>query len=104
MNTILIDKFTIPETARTEFLERLTINRNFIHTLPGFIRDSLYETTDENGTFNVVTVAVWENEEKFLNAKKAVAAEYAKQGFDISSMTRRLGMTMERGVYKTMSV
>ncbi|PJZ43336.1 antibiotic biosynthesis monooxygenase [Leptospira kmetyi] len=104
MHTILIDKFTVPNEAREEFLERLNINRNFIHTLSGFVKDSVYETSNEEGKFKVVTVAVWENEEKFQNAKASVALEYKKQGFDINSMIQRLGMTIERGTYNEMQV
>ncbi|TGM00973.1 antibiotic biosynthesis monooxygenase [Leptospira barantonii] len=104
MHTILIDQFTVPQKARKEFLERLNINRNFIHTLSGFVKDSVYEAATEEGKFKVVTVAVWETEEKFQNAKSAVALEYKKQGFDINAMIQRLEMTIERGIYNEMQI
>ncbi|HJY13300.1 MAG TPA: hypothetical protein VJ304_10975, partial [Flavobacterium sp.] len=36
MKQIFIDKFTVPEKSKQEFLERVRINRNFIKHLNGF--------------------------------------------------------------------
>jgi predicted ester cyclase len=95
-----IDKFLVPEKARAEFMARVNINRDFIKTLPGFIRDAAYERTDENGDLIFITVAEWQNEDALKNAKEAVQAEYKRQGFNIREMFERLKITMDRGVYK----
>ncbi len=100
MQQIFIDRFTVPATAVQEFTERLTINRNFIKKLPGFIRDAAYERTDEQGNLVVITVAVWQNEDAIHKAKEAVQAEYKKQGFNMAAMLERLHITIDRGVYK----
>jgi len=97
---ILIDKFIVPKEAKQEFLERMTINRNFIKQLPGFVQDAVYESHDEHGNEIYVTVAVWQNEAIFKKAKETVQAEYKKQNFDLAGMLKRLNITIDRGVYK----
>jgi predicted ester cyclase/heme-degrading monooxygenase HmoA len=94
-----IDKFFVPVAARQEFYERMGINRSFIKQLPGFIRDDAYECTDDKGNLVCVTLAQWESREAFNKAREAVQAEYAKQGFDIGAMLKRLNITLDRGVY-----
>lgn len=94
-----IDKFVVPVAAKSEFLERVRINRDFIKTLPGFIEDAAYGRTDEQGNLVLVTIAVWADADALKNAKEAMQAEYKKQGFDPVAMLARLGITMDRGIY-----
>ena len=100
MKQIFIDKFTVPEKSKQEFLERVRINRNFIKHLNGFIKDDAYERTDDNGNLIYMTIAVWENETVLKKAKEIVQAEYKKEGFNISEMFERLHIVMERNIYK----
>jgi heme-degrading monooxygenase HmoA len=102
MQQIFIDKFIIPQTSKNEFLERMNINRNFIKKQPGFVGDSAYERTDENGNLVCVTIAIWENENVLKSAKEAVQAEYKKQGFNLAAMLERLNITIERDAYTKM--
>jgi len=97
-----IDKFVIPATAREEFMKRAGYNRNFIKTLPGFIHDNAYESKGADGNILITTIAVWEDESALLKAKKAVQAEYKRINFDPAEMTRRLGITMDRAIYKAL--
>lgn len=94
-----IDKFFIPAAAKSEFYERMSINRNFIKTLPGFLGDEVYQHTDDNGNLVCITVAQWENKEALNKAKEAVQAEYKKQGFDTAEMFKRLNITADRAIY-----
>lgn len=94
-----IDKFFVPGTAIKEFKERVTINREFIKKLPGFIEDAAYEYTDKDGNLILITVALWQNSEALNNAKEAVQAQYKKEGFDAPAMFKRLGITADRGIY-----
>lgn len=100
MTQIFIDRFIVPQNAKAEFIHRMTINRNFINALPGFIRDEAYERTDEEGNLICITIAVWENETALKNAKELVQAEYRQQGFNMPAMLERLGIRMERGQYE----
>ncbi len=64
----------MPATAIKEFKERVTINREFIKKLPGFIEDAAYEYADKDGNLIFITVALWQNSEALNNAKEAVQA------------------------------
>ncbi len=99
---IFIDKFLVPQNAVQEFSERMSINRNFIKKLPGFIADNAYERTDEQGNLIVITVAIWKNEDAIRKAKEAVQAEYKREGFDMQGMLKRLNIIIDRGMYKKM--
>ena len=94
-----IDKFFIPAAAKKEFYDRMSINRDFIKKLPGFITDAAYVHTDDNGNLICVTVAQWESKEAMNKAREVVQAEYKKQGFDMAEMVKRLNITVDRGVY-----
>ncbi|MDJ1481989.1 ester cyclase [Cytophagaceae bacterium YF14B1] len=95
-----IDKFFVPKAAKEEFHQRVTINRNFIKTLPGFVKDIVYEHTDENGNLTCITMATWESQQALEHAKQTVQAEYTKEGFNPSEMLTRLGITMDRSIYQ----
>jgi steroid delta-isomerase-like uncharacterized protein len=94
-----IDKFFIPAAAKKEFYDRMSINRDFIKKLPGFITDAAYVHTDDNGNLICITVAQWENKEAMNKARETVQAEYKKQGFDMAEMVKRLNITVDRGIY-----
>ncbi|QHT69944.1 antibiotic biosynthesis monooxygenase [Rhodocytophaga rosea] len=100
---ILIDQFVVPSQSRKQFIERMQINRSFIKTQPGFINDMAYEQTTENGEYKFIALAIWENEESFMQAKKAVAALYQQQGFNLPEMLNTLQIRMDRGVYSPLS-
>ncbi|MBO9153343.1 ester cyclase [Chitinophaga sp. GCM10012297] len=95
-----IDKFVIPASAKNEFLERANVNRQFIKNLPGFLGDEMYLSEDENGNIHCVTVAAWENDAALQQAKENVQAFYKKEGFNPAEMLTRLGITMDRAMYK----
>ncbi|MBO9583232.1 MAG: hypothetical protein J7574_03635 [Flavobacterium sp.] len=99
MKQIFIDKFTVPQKSKQEFLKRVSINRNIIKQLNGFIKDDAYERTDEKGNLIYMTIAVWQNQTVLKKAKEIVQAEYKKEGFDIAEMFARLNITMERNTY-----
>ncbi|WP_264552648.1 hypothetical protein [Flavobacterium sp. N2038] len=99
MKQIFIDKFIVPEKSKQEFLKRVSINRNIIKQLNGFVKDDAYERTDDKGNLIYMTIAVWENETVLKKAKEIVQANYKKEGFDIAEMFERLNITMERNVY-----
>ncbi|EQA43612.1 antibiotic biosynthesis monooxygenase [Leptospira broomii serovar Hurstbridge str. 5399] len=100
MQKILIDRFIVPKTSKEEFLERVRINRSFIKTIPGFVSDSVYIREEEGNRFYFVTFAIWESQEALETAKKAVLAEYQKQGFVLNAMSNRIGISFERGIFE----
>jgi heme-degrading monooxygenase HmoA len=100
METILIDTFRVPQTSRTAFLDRTRKIQGFIRTLPGFVEGYFYEKTDGDGRTDFLTTAVWESEEAFENAKKAVAVEYRSAGADPGEVLKTLGIETERAIFR----
>src|SRR5882762_9345422 len=99
MQKILIDKFIVPEESKAPFLERAHQVQSLLKTLPGFVEGFLYEKKDGESRYNYMTTAVWENEEVFEKAKRAVATEFKKQGFDPQETRKKLKIESERAVY-----
>lgn len=97
-----IDTFIVPEQARQAFLNHMNINRNLIKMLPGFVGDHAYEKTGGDGRFNYITIAVWESEEAVANAKKAVTAQYEKEGFNLPEFIKDNGIILDRAMYSEM--
>ena len=99
MQKVLIDTFTVPEESKTAFLERARGVQRFLKTLPGFVEGFLYEQSDGQSRFNFVTTAVWQDDTAYENARKAVAAEFQKTGFNPQETQRALKIESERGIY-----
>ncbi|XZF16587.1 ester cyclase [Chitinophagaceae bacterium MMS25-I14] len=98
-----VDKFFIPAGSLHEFTERMNYNRNFIHSLAGFVQDEVMQQQDADGNYIVITVATWENKEYVDKAKSLVAAEYQRIQFDPSAFYQRLNIKMERGLYSSLA-
>lgn len=99
METVLIDTFRVPEESKATFLERARQVQGFIKTLPGFVEGFLYEQRDAIGKEHyVVTIAVWESEAAFENARRAVAANDQQQGINRQEATKQLGIEFARAV------
>ncbi|HEY5823783.1 MAG TPA: hypothetical protein VIT44_05440 [Cyclobacteriaceae bacterium] len=94
---VLIDKVFVPVNAIPEFHERWRLSRNFIKEQPGFIDDTAYQRTDENGNIIYVTLVVWKDKESYNKAMQAVRAEYKREGFDMQAMLKRTNIVLERG-------
>jgi hypothetical protein len=77
----------------TQFSAGLVKNR------PGFVEGYLFRRANGDGRVNVVTTAVWESQTAMEAAKRSVAEEFAKIGFNPPEIMRRLGVQIERGIY-----
>jgi predicted ester cyclase/heme-degrading monooxygenase HmoA len=95
-----IDKFFVPADVKKEFLQRIAYNRNFLRTLPGFIKDEAYEQADEKGNLVVITIAVWQSIDFVNRAKEAVQKEYNRINFNLPEFLQQSDITMERGIYR----
>jgi heme-degrading monooxygenase HmoA len=100
MQKVLIDKFVVPEESKAPFLERTCKVQGFLKTLPGFVEGFLYVKRGGESRYDYLTTAVWENEQAFENAKKAVAPEFKKQGFDPQETMKQLKIESVRAVYE----
>lgn len=98
----LIDKFFIPKNSIEEFTRQMNYNRSFIKSLPGFVKDEVYEQKDEEGNLTIITVAAWQSQDSLNNAKSAIQAEFKRIGFNPIEFYQRLNIKMERGLYNEM--
>ncbi|HWR14988.1 MAG TPA: antibiotic biosynthesis monooxygenase family protein [Terriglobales bacterium] len=103
MEIILIDKFIVPEESKPAFLEAVRKSASFLRTLPGFLEGFVYEKTDGESRHNVITTAVWEDDEAFHNAKKSAAEGFKKIGFHPQEIMKSLKIEMERSIYRRFS-
>lgn len=53
-----VDKFSVPQAAKDEFLKRVRDTHHVLRRQPGFIRDTLLEQVAGPGQFNIVTIAL----------------------------------------------
>jgi heme-degrading monooxygenase HmoA len=99
---VLIDTFIVPEESRARFLEEVHKSATFLRTVPGFVEGFVYEKDGES-RHNVVTIAVWKDEEAFQNAKKSAAEGFKKIGFNPPEIMKNLNVEIERAVYRRSS-
>jgi hypothetical protein len=72
----------------------------FCECYPGFVEGFIYEKAEGGTRYNVMTTAVWANDEVYQNAKKAAALEFEKRGFRPQEIMARLKVEIERAVYR----
>ena len=99
MQTVLIDKFVVREESRTAFLEASRKIQGVLKALPGFVEGFVHEKREGAGRDDIVTTAVWENEDAYNSARKAMGIKLQELGLDPQEIMRRLNVEMERGVY-----
>jgi heme-degrading monooxygenase HmoA len=100
MEVVLIDKFIVPEESKVEFFEAVRSSATFLRMLPGFVEGFVYERTDHENGHNVVTTAIWKDEEAFQNAKNSAAEEFKRISFNPPEIMKKLKVEIERGVYR----
>lgn len=101
MKQVLIDKLMVPASSNDEFIQRVTINRNILKQIPGFIKDEVFVRPEENGDLVYITVAQWENADALKEAKKLVDAEYKKTGFNVQEFCQKWDIKIERAIYQS---
>jgi heme-degrading monooxygenase HmoA len=103
METVLIDKFIVPAEVKAKFLEEVHRSAALLRTLPGFVEGYVYEQTDGESRYNIMTSAVWKDDEAFQNARKNTAVAFRKIGFNPAEIMKNLKVEIERGVYRRSS-
>lgn len=99
-----VDRFLVPESARTEFLSRVKLTHDLLRTLPGFRQDIIMEKRADGGALTVMTLVEWESLQAIEKARAAVAALHAEVGFDAQATMARLGITAELGSYTPVGI
>jgi heme-degrading monooxygenase HmoA len=96
---VLVDLFVVPEENLQDFMDAVRTTTPFLRSLPGFIEGWIYTRESGPGHYNVITTAVWANEEVYQAAKRAAQEEYRRIDFNPQEITARLGVQMERGEF-----
>jgi len=96
---VLVDLFIVPEENLAEFMEAVRTTTPFLRSLPGYVEGWIYTKESGPGHYNVVTTAVWTNEEAYQVARQAAQEEYRRINFCPQDVIKRLGVQMERGEY-----
>src|SRR5262245_4219686 len=103
MQTVLIDAFVVPEASRAAFLAVSRTIQDILKTLPGAMHGLVYQKRDDDGPFNVLTTAVWKDQQAFDEAKKHVSQKLQALGLNPAETMRALDVRVERGVYERTS-
>lgn len=98
-HVFFVDKFRIPKDAIIPFTERMNYNRDFIKTLPGFVRDEVIANQTSCGDLHLMTIAEWKSQQHLDEAKELVQAEYQRISFNAVEFTGSLGIQMERELF-----
>ena len=98
MEAVLVDKFIVPEQAKAKFLEEVHRSAAVLRTLPELVEGYVYERTDGESRHNIMTSAVWKDEEAFQKARKNAAEAFKKIGFNPAEIMKNLKVEIERAV------
>ena len=99
MEIVLIDSFVVPDASKPALLETSRVIQDALKTLPGFVEGFVYEKRAGEGSHNVVTTTVWQDEAAFENAKRAMPARLQGLGLNPAERMKALGVQIERGVF-----
>lgn len=94
-----IDKFHVPPRAMPAFMDRVRRTHALLGAQPGCRQNLVLTQTGGPGEFNVVTMVEWDSAEAHAQAREAVQARYAQEGFDAAAFMRSLGIRPDVAVY-----
>jgi heme-degrading monooxygenase HmoA len=103
LKVVLIDKFIVPEESKVRFLEQVHSSAAFLRTLPGFVEGFVYEKTDGESRHNVVTTAVWRDQEAFRERQEKCSRGTQEDRLQSPEIMKSLNVEIERGVYRRSS-
>ncbi len=99
MEKVLVDLFIVPQDALAEFLKAVRLTTPFLRSLPGYVEGWVYTKKSDSGAYNVITTAVWADEDSYLAARRSAQEEYRRIDFNPQDVIKRLGVQMERGEF-----
>ncbi len=99
MEVVVIDSLVVPDESKEVFLQRVQQSAELLKKLPGFVEGYVYEKKSGESDVNIVTTAVWKDEEAFENAKKAMVTEFCKQGTNPAEIMKSLRVQVSRSLY-----
>ena len=94
-----VDKFIVPPAAMPAFMTRVDHTRRLLDTQPGCLQNLVLTQTAGPGEFNVVTIVGWADAHALAQAKAAMQACYAQEGFDTAAFIAQHGIRADMAVY-----
>jgi heme-degrading monooxygenase HmoA len=102
--TFRVDRFTVPEAARDEFLAQVADTHHILRTMPGFVRDAILEKPGGPGELIIVTIAEWDSTDAIENARKVMQEHHAETGFEPQEFMAKLGISPELASYHRLEI
>ncbi|CAI2933059.1 antibiotic biosynthesis monooxygenase family protein [Aminobacter niigataensis] len=95
-----VDRFTVPDGARAEFLDKVRQTHELLRVQPGFLQDMVLEQPSMPGEHNVITIVEWESEAAIASAKAKVQSMHAQANFNPQELIARLGIKADIASYR----
>src|SRR6185369_4188942 len=87
---VVIGKIYIPKNSIEDFRKQAGVTPAFLKTQQGFIKNEVYEKTDDSGNLHVITIVTWQNQESYMHAQQSLTEYYKKINFDRMEFRDRL--------------
>jgi heme-degrading monooxygenase HmoA len=95
-----VDKFIVPDDARSEVIGKLRATHALLKEQPGFVQDFVLAQLSGPGEFNFVTIVEWESQEAVEDARSAVMALHREMNFDPQEVFARLHIKADLANYR----
>jgi antibiotic biosynthesis monooxygenase (ABM) superfamily enzyme len=96
---VRVNRFSVPEEARPEFMELLERTHRVMREQPGFIDDMILEQQAGSGILSLITIIRFEGEHVLQPIIAAVARSDREAGIDRQAFSRELGVESHVGFY-----
>ena len=94
-----IDKFSVPNAARHQFLNQLNETKDFLDGQTGCRQNLVLEVQSGSDRFNFVIIVEWDGVDAFEKAKAAMAEERGGSGFNPHEFIAQLGIEADMANY-----
>lgn len=96
---VRVNRFSLPEEARPEFMELLERTHRVMREQPGFIDDMILEQQAGADILSLITIIQFEGEHVLQPIIAAVARSDREAGIDRQALSRELGVEASVGFY-----
>ncbi|WP_172746556.1 antibiotic biosynthesis monooxygenase [Neorhizobium sp. T25_13] len=101
---VRVNRFSLPEEARPEFMELLERTHRVMREQPGFIDDMILEQQAGADILSLITIIQFEGEHVLQPIIAAVARSDREAGIDRQALSRELGVEANVGFYAPIKV
>lgn len=95
-----VDKFSVSQASRDAFLMKLKETHRHLDQAEGCIQNHVLEQISGPGSFNIITIVEWRDEDAFEHAREASEKRHKASGFDRQNFMKDLGVRSDIGNYR----